>query len=82
MTESVVSEEVLDIIRKSIDDENATLGGSDFLEDLGVDSIAGFEIRLLIRERWGMELSEGEFEDLRSVGDLVDLVRGQAADSC
>lgn len=82
MTESFDSEEVLKIIRKSIDDESAMIGGNDILEDLGVDSIASFEIRLLIRERWGTELSEGEFDDLRRVGDLVDLVRGQAADSC
>lgn len=82
MTESFDSEEVLEIIRQSIDDENAMIGGNDVLEDLGVDSIAGFEIRLLLRERWGMELSEQEFDDLRRVGDLVDLVRGQVADSC
>ncbi|XKK40002.1 hypothetical protein HFP72_04175 [Nocardiopsis sp. ARC36] len=40
-----------------------------------MDSIAGFEIRLLIRERCGAQVSEEEFDGLRSVGDLLGLLR-------
>ncbi|WP_017606261.1 acyl carrier protein [Nocardiopsis alkaliphila] len=82
MMETIDTEDILNVIRKSIDDENAMLRRDDFLEDVGVDSIAGFEIRLLVKERWGVELSEEAFDDLYRVGDLVDLVRGQAAGSC
>ncbi|MFE1165831.1 acyl carrier protein [Nocardiopsis sp. NPDC058789] len=54
----------------------------DLLQDVGVDSIAGYEIRLLVRERCGVEVPEEGFEDLGSVGDLLDLVRSQAAEAC
>lgn len=78
MDESVA----LEIIREAIDGEGEVLERGDLLQDAGVDSIAGFEIRLLIRERCGVEVSEEEFEDLRSVGDLLDLVRSQTAEAC
>lgn len=72
----------LEIVREAVDDGVAELGRDDLLQDVGVDSIAGFEIRLLIRERCGVEIAEEEFDGLRSVGDLLDLLRGQTADPC
>ncbi|MEE2042040.1 acyl carrier protein [Nocardiopsis tropica] len=71
MTETMV----LEIIREAVDGEGGHPGREELLQDLGVDSIAGFEIRLLIRERCGAQVSEEEFDGLRSVGDLLGLLR-------
>ncbi|WAE75576.1 acyl carrier protein [Streptomonospora nanhaiensis] len=74
--ESVVTETmVLEIIREAVDGEGGYPGREELLQDVGVDSIAGYEIRLLIRERCGAQVSEEEFDGLRSVGDLLDLLR-------
>ncbi|MFD3684172.1 acyl carrier protein [Nocardiopsis sp. NPDC058631] len=74
MTETMV----LEIIREAVDGEGGYLGREDLLQDVGVDSIAGFEIRLLIRERCGAQVSEEEFDGLRSVGDLLGLLGARA----
>ncbi|MEU3017590.1 MULTISPECIES: acyl carrier protein [unclassified Nocardiopsis] len=70
---------VLDIVQEATDAPGTPITRGDLLQDVGVDSIAGYEIRLLIRERCGVEVPEEGFEDLGSVGDLLDLVRAQAA---
>ncbi len=72
----------LGIIREAVDAVGMDLERDDLLQDVGVDSIAGYEIRLLVRERCGVEVPEEGFEDLGSVGDLLDLVRSQAAEAC
>jgi acyl carrier protein len=79
---SVDDSVTLGIILEATDASGTRLERGDLLQDVGVDSIAGYEIRLLIRERCGVEVPEEGFEDLGSVGDLLDLVRSQAAEAC
>ena len=42
--------------------------------DLGADSLDEVEIRFMIEEQFGIEMSEDDFERDRTVGDLVDLI--------
>lgn len=65
---------VVEAVRHAVDDGTGPLEEETLLEDLGVDSISSFEIRLIIRERLGVEVSEEEFAALDDVGSLVDQV--------
>lgn len=48
---------------------------ADFISDLNVDSLGMMEMLLEAEEKFGTEFDIAEAPDLRTVGDLIDLLR-------
>ena len=48
---------------------------ADFMRDLNVDSLGMMEMLLEAEERFGTEFDIAEAPDLRTVGDLIDLLK-------
>ena len=45
-----------------------------FVEDLSADSLTVMEIVMAVEEKFGLELTEEQVENIRSVGQLRELV--------
>ena len=48
---------------------------ADFIQDLNVDSLGMMEMLLEAEEKFGTEFDIAEAPDLRTVGDLIDLLK-------
>ena len=48
---------------------------TDFIQDLNVDSLGMMEMLLEAEEKFGTEFDIAEAPDLRTVGDLIDLLK-------
>jgi acyl carrier protein len=70
-----VEQEVIDIIveQLGIDAEEVNAEKS-FVEDLNADSLDLTELIMTFEEKFGFEISEGEAEKLRTVGDVIKFV--------
>ncbi|WP_316358273.1 acyl carrier protein [Candidatus Neptunichlamydia sp. REUL1] len=70
-----VEQEVIDIIveQLGVDLEEVSVEKS-FVEDLNADSLDLTELIMTFEEKFGFEISEGEAEKLRVVGDVVKFV--------
>ena len=44
------------------------------MDDLGLDSIDGVDMMVRMQERTGKKVTPDQFEDVRTISDLVDLV--------
>jgi acyl carrier protein len=60
--------EIFEIEEETITPE-ATL-----MDDLGLDSIDGVDMMVRMQERTGKKVTPDQFEDVRTISDLVDLV--------
>jgi acyl carrier protein len=56
-------------------DENAT-----FREDLGLDSVDLVSLAMGVKERLEVDVADEELDQLRRVGDLLDLLERKRAD--
>ena len=52
---------------------------ADFIQDLNVDSLGMMEMLLEAEEKFGTEFDIAEAPDLRTVGDLIDLLKQRGA---
>lgn len=70
-----VEQEVIDIIveQLGVDAEEVNAEKS-FVEDLNADSLDLTELIMTFEEKFGFEISEGEAEKLRTVGDVIKFV--------
>ncbi|GBD43536.1 Acyl carrier protein [bacterium HR40] len=50
---------------------------TDLAADLSIDSVAAMDLVMEIEERYDLDIPVNEISELRTVGDLVDLVRRQ-----
>jgi acyl carrier protein len=55
-----------------IDENKITLETS--LVDLGVDSIDGANIAINIEEEFGIEITDTELSEMKTIGDMVNIV--------
>ena len=46
-----------------------------FVEDLGADSLDLFQIAALVDEKFEIEITEDEFLNIKTAGDIVELIR-------
>lgn len=59
-------------------DSNEITPSADLREDLGLDSIDIAELSMALEDEFGIpEISEDEFERVKTVGDMVKLVEGK-----
>lgn len=70
-----VEQDVTDIIveQLGVDKEEITPEKS-FVEDLNADSLDLTELIMTFEERFGLEISEGDAEQLKTVGDVIQFV--------
>lgn len=64
--------EVIDIVveQLGVDKEDVSADKS-FVEDLNADSLDLTELIMTFEERFGVEISEKEAEELKTVGDVI-----------
>ena len=56
-------------------------GDSDLIDDLGLDSVSYFGIMFRFEETFGVEIPEDEIRELRTVGDIMDLLKRLPSDA-
>ena len=52
-----------------------------FVDDLGADSLDIVELVMALEEEYGMEISEGDAEKIKTVGDAVAYIERHASTS-
>lgn len=66
-------EKVKKIILQQIDvQENDITLKTDFMEDLGADSLDVAELIMSFEEEFNIEISDDDIEKIRTVGDIVE----------
>jgi acyl carrier protein len=71
-TLAAVTQEIIDLIKAESDAVN--LGADSALQDAGMDSAKVLSLVFRIEARYGIELDADDGDDLRTVGDLAQLV--------
>jgi long-chain acyl-CoA synthetase len=56
-----------------------TVGGATTLEELGLSSLERVELMVALEDRFQTRIDEGRFSEVASVGDLKQLIEGDAA---
>lgn len=46
-------------------------------DDIGADSLDFVEIIILVEDRFNVDISDGEFDEIKSLNDLGELVRAK-----
>lgn len=52
-----------------------------FIEDLGADSLDTVELVMAFEEEFGAEIPDEDAEKLRSVGDVIEYLKGKGLDA-
>jgi acyl carrier protein len=74
-TLKVVTQEIIDLVK--IEAEEADLTADSNLLEVGLDSLKFMSVVFKIEARYDIELQEEDADDIRTVGDLADLVAGR-----
>ncbi|NGX50449.1 MAG: Acyl carrier protein [Chlamydiae bacterium] len=70
-----IEEEVKEIIVEQLGvDANEVSAEKSFVEDLNADSLDLTELIMTFEEKFALEISEGDAEQLKTVGDVVEFV--------
>jgi acyl carrier protein len=80
MAEQELFEALRDVLveRMKVDAEKITLG-SNFFDDLGLDSIDLTTAVMAIEEKFGIEVSDKELEQVSTIGQAVEVLSGKVA---
>jgi acyl carrier protein len=74
-----IAAEVKAIIREQLDvDEKDVKVESQFIEDLGADSLGLVELVLAFEERFEIDIPDEDTEKIRSVQDAIDYIQKHA----
>jgi acyl carrier protein len=77
-TLAVVTQEIIDLVKTEVEEVDLTTDS--ILQDVGLDSLKFMSVVFKIEARYDIELQEEDADDLRTVGDLADLVVGRIAE--
>ena len=70
-----VEQEVKEIIIEQLGvDASEISEEKSFVEDLNADSLDLTELIMTFEEKFGLEISEGDAEQLKTVGDVIEFV--------
>lgn len=61
-------------------DASEITADTDLKEDLGADSLDLFELVMALEEEYDIEVPTEELENLATVGDVMDYLRGQGVE--
>jgi len=73
-----IKERVMERIAKAIDidlDSKSATEESEFIKDLGADSLDLVELIMAIEEEFGLEIPDDEAEKLKTIGDVVSYIQ-------
>ncbi len=80
MTETDIIARIQAILRDVLDLEDLTISRATTAPEVeGWDSLAHINIIVAMEKDFGLKFALGELEDLKNVGDMVDLVRKKSA---
>lgn len=81
MAKKTVEERVKDIIADKLGNRARNLTNeTSFINDLGMDSLDTVELMAVFEKEFGIEISDRAVESLKTVGQLVDHLKGRVAD--
>ncbi|MGO9385374.1 MAG: acyl carrier protein [Mycobacterium sp.] len=73
-----VSQEIIDLVASEA--KEADLTADSILTDVGLDSLKFMSVVFKIEARYDIELHEEDADDLRTIGDLANLVLAHIAE--
>ena len=74
-----IEQEVVDIVSEQLGVDKEEINPTkNFIEDLNADSLDLTELVMTFEERFDCEISEEEAEKLKTVGDVINYVKGKA----
>jgi acyl carrier protein len=79
--EKTIQEKVIDTIVEQLgaNRDNVKLDSS-FIEDLGADSLDSVELVMAFEEEFGLQISDDEAEDMKTVQDAVNYIQKHVTD--
>ncbi len=75
---AVVTQEIIDLVKTEATEVDLT--ANSILQDVGLDSLKFMSVVFKIEAHYDIELQEEDADDIRTVGDLADLVVGRIAE--
>ncbi|GMU52540.1 MAG: hypothetical protein AMXMBFR33_16860 [Candidatus Xenobia bacterium] len=82
MSEEPLDPQFLEALRDALKHvalpEVGTLTRSQAIRDLGMDSITLVEMVIILEENLGVTLEHSDIDNLRTIGDLQDLMRARS----
>lgn len=71
----MVFEKVKEIVARELNVDAATLTmETNFVEDLGADSLDAVEIIMAVEDEFGIEVGDDDAQGIRSLGDIVKIL--------
>jgi acyl carrier protein len=75
-----IAEKVKEIVSQQLDqDKEVIKDESDFIDDLGADSLAIVELTLAFEEQFEIEIKDEDVERIRTVGDAIEYIKQHRA---
>lgn len=75
-----IQRELQAVFRTIFDDDSLTIGRETTARDIeGWDSLMHVNLVVAIEKRFGVSFALGELEDLKNVGDMLDLIARKLA---
>lgn len=78
MTDDEIVAEIAGLIRKCVPeiDESTNIGiDSRLVDDLGIDSLGGYELIMEAEDYFGIEINDNQVESIKTIQDLIFVVR-------
>lgn len=76
---AVSADDILDVVAQEALVDKAKLAPDATLESLGIASLDIISIVFALEDKFGIVLEQAEFEDVRTVSALVDLILGKTS---
>ncbi len=76
--EKMEFEKVKKVIAEQMGVDEASISkDTSFVDDLGADSLDVVELVMALEEEFDMEFSDGEAENMKTIGDVVEYIKAQ-----